>query len=175
MYKQVLNWEACGTLFIFILGALLHFVYDWSGQWKPAALIAPVNESVWEHLKMVLWPALAYAAIEYNSLKGITNNFWTAKLVGILSAMALIIIIFYLYTSIIGHNILIADILTFLVSVAIGQYLSYKTLTLGQLPGWINRLSTPLLFLIVLSFVVFTFSPPRLPVFKNPVDGTYGA
>lgn len=60
-----LLWETFGILFIFSVGTLLHFTYDALGKWKPVGLIAPVNESVWEHLKMGFWPTLIYGIIEF--------------------------------------------------------------------------------------------------------------
>ena len=63
--KRALAWELAGVPFIFCIGALLHFVYEWAGAWWPLALVAAVNESVWEHLKLAFWPSVIYAAVEY--------------------------------------------------------------------------------------------------------------
>ena len=60
MKKYALKWELLGIVFIIVLGGALHFVFDLSGEWPPLALIAAVNESVWEHLKLGFWPALIY-------------------------------------------------------------------------------------------------------------------
>jgi hypothetical protein len=43
---------------------LLHFAFGWSGRWLPLALVAPVNESVWEHLKMAYWPLCELTLVE---------------------------------------------------------------------------------------------------------------
>lgn len=37
-----------GGIFISLVGAMLHFAFEWS-NWLPIAIIAPVNESPWEH------------------------------------------------------------------------------------------------------------------------------
>jgi hypothetical protein len=47
-----------GILFISLLGSLIHFLYDLSGKSLLVGLIAPINESVWEHLKLPLVPTL---------------------------------------------------------------------------------------------------------------------
>ena len=39
-------------------GTLFHFIYEWSGFHPLAGLFAPVNESTWEHLKMLFFPVL---------------------------------------------------------------------------------------------------------------------
>ena len=49
MRKYVLKWEISGIVFVFLLGALLHFVFEWSGESRIVGLFASVNESVWEH------------------------------------------------------------------------------------------------------------------------------
>lgn len=174
MRNLTAKWEFTGAVIIILLGIIFHFVYDWSCQWKPVALVAPVNESVWEHLKLVLWPTLIFAAVEYRYIGAEVNNFLTAKMVSIYAAMALIIIIFYSYTALLGRNLLVLDILTFILSVAAGQYLGYVTMTLEKLPLWTERLSSTLIALTIFTFFVFTFNPPRLPIFRNPVDGSYG-
>ena len=56
MKKPVLKWELFGIIFVFLLGALLHFVFEWSGESKVVGAIASVNESVWEHFKQGFWP-----------------------------------------------------------------------------------------------------------------------
>ena len=41
-----------------VLGTLFHFVYGWSGENPVAGLFFPVNESTWEHLKLIFFPIL---------------------------------------------------------------------------------------------------------------------
>jgi hypothetical protein len=52
MKNSILKWEIIGIVFIVLAGGLLHFVFEWSGSWRPLAIIAAVNESTWEHLKL---------------------------------------------------------------------------------------------------------------------------
>ena len=44
-----------GVPVLFLAGTLLHFLYGLSGEFFLVGLLAPVNESVWEHLKLALW------------------------------------------------------------------------------------------------------------------------
>ena len=84
MKKRLLVWETSGVLFIAVFGTSLHFAFELSNFWKPVAIIAAVNESVWEHLKMVFWPGLIFSLLEYNFLKGWEANFWIVKLSSLL-------------------------------------------------------------------------------------------
>ena len=52
MNSKILKWELYGILVLSLLGTVMHFVFDWSGQSAPVGAFAAVNESVWEHLKL---------------------------------------------------------------------------------------------------------------------------
>jgi len=172
--KSVFSYEVIGMFFIIILGSLLHFTFEWSGHQPIVGVFSAVNESVWEHLKLGLWPALFYAIIEYRLLKKSTNNFLFAKTVGIYLIPIIISILFYSYTAVLGESVLVIDILTFVVAVIIGQLVSYKLLTYRELPDMLNKISLVALVLLGVAFVLFTFYPPHLPLFRDPVTGEYG-
>jgi hypothetical protein len=170
----VLVYEIVGTVLIVILGSVLHFTFEWSGGNPVVGTFSAVNESVWEHLKLVFWPALLFMLIEYVPLKKMTGNFALAKTAGICLAIILIPTIFYSYTAITGKSIFVVDISTFVVVVIIGQTIGYKLLTHKKLPENLNRMSLVLLVLLGTAFVLFSFYPPQLPIFRDPTTGKYG-
>jgi hypothetical protein len=174
MNKRILRWELVGILIISIFGSLLHFVFDWAGRLPPVGAIAAVNESVWEHFKIAFWPALLYAILEYAFIRKFMKNFAIAKAIGIYAIPIIIAIIFYSYTTIVGHSILVIDISSFIIAIAIGQLLSYKILTARQFPLWTNNLGIILLILLAIAFIVFTYLPPHMPVFRDEPTGMYG-
>ncbi|HVB45893.1 MAG TPA: DUF6512 family protein [Streptosporangiaceae bacterium] len=55
---------AFSGLMIVVAGTLLHFVYAWSGRTLAVGLLSPVNESVWEHTKLLVIPVLAVGVVE---------------------------------------------------------------------------------------------------------------
>jgi len=173
MRKYVLKWELSGIGFVFLLGALLHFVFEWSGETRIVGLFAPVNESVWEHFKLGFWPMCLYAAVEYRFLPGYTTSFLTAKGVAIYLIPIITGLVFYAYTAIVGEEILIVDILIFLVAIVVGQLASYKIITSTKLPKYFNVVS--LIFIVLLAFILmlFSFYPPHLPIFMDS-RGFYG-
>jgi hypothetical protein len=174
MKGSILRWELVGIAVISIAGSVLHFVFEWSGGWEPVGVVAAVNESVWEHFKIAFWPALLYAIFEYPFLRRATNNFFIAKAVGIYVMPIAIAVIFYSYTAIWGEEILIVDILIFIVAVALGQLASYKILTMRRLPRWTGKVGLAMVVLLAVAFGVFTFYPPHLGIFKDAVSGGYG-
>ena len=102
------------------------------------------------------------------------NNFALAKTAGIYLAIVIIPIVFYSYTAITGESIFLLDIATFIFAVIVGQLLSYKLLTFRKLSEGFSRISLVLLVLLGIAFVLFTFYPPQLIVFRDPVTGEYG-
>jgi len=171
---KILTWEITGAFIISILGTLFHYVFAFFDEWPPVALIAAVNESVWEHLKLAFWPALIYAFIESSFLHKHTKNFWTAKTFGIFSMPIIITSFFYGYTSFIGRNILWVDISLFVFAVFSGQMISYGLLLRRSFAAGTKILAVILLVLMIAAFSLFTFLPPHHPLFRDAPTGQYG-
>lgn len=174
MKKPVLKWELFGIIFVFLLGALLHFVFEWSGESKVVGAIASVNESVWEHFKQGFWPMCLYAMIEYRFIRANINNFFTAKAVAVYLIPIIIALIFYAYTTATGAESLIVDILIFAVAITAGQLISYRILTSVKLPEYANMIAAAFIILLALVLILFTFYPPHLPIFLDANTGMYG-
>ena len=173
--RRVLFFELTGIVFIIILGSILHFTFEWSGSQAVVGVFSAVNESVWEHLKLGFWPAIVFALIEFKYLKKSTSNFLFAKTIGIYLIPIIIMVIFYSYTAVLGESILVIDILSFVIAVIVGQLVSYRLLTGKTLPYNLDVVSLVALILLGLAFVLFTFYPPQLTMFQDPITGEYSA
>ncbi|HYE82179.1 MAG TPA: DUF6512 family protein [Clostridia bacterium] len=168
-------WHIAGAIFTLVIGTLLHFTYEWSNENTLVGIFSAVNESTWEHLKLLFTPVLLFAAVEYCSYGKYIPNFVPVKALSILLGMSTIVISFYTYTGIIGQNFLWADISTFILGVLAAYWFSIKYLRTGAFTsecairlGWLG------LLLLFLCFAFFTFIPPRIELFLDPVSGTYG-
>jgi hypothetical protein len=139
MERTILRWELTGIVSIILAGSALHFAFKWTDYWRPAALIAAVNESTWEHLKLGFWPGLAFALVEYPFIRKSVNNFWVAKALGLLAMPTVIVVLFYGYTALAGQNYLLADIMIFFLAVIIGQLVSYRILVTGEMRPAVQR------------------------------------
>lgn len=64
-------WEIAGLLWTLAAGNGLHFVYDWTGESVAAALFASVNESTWEHMKLLAVPWILFSLVEYVDRKSV--------------------------------------------------------------------------------------------------------
>ena len=62
--KRLFISTIIGVIFVSAAGTLLHFVYSWTGNNSIIGLFAPVNESTWEHMKLLYFPMLLFCAAE---------------------------------------------------------------------------------------------------------------
>jgi hypothetical protein len=171
---SVLAWELIGIVLITLVGSFLHFLFDLSGGLLPVALIAAVNESVWEHLKIGFWPAFVYALVEFRFIKKETKNFWLAKTIGISLIPILITVLFYGYTAILREDLFVLDITIFIVAIIVGQLVSYKLLTGPEYSAIPQLVPLVVLIVLVVAFSTLTYFPPHLPLFQDPISGGYG-
>ncbi|MDQ2091364.1 DUF6512 family protein [Marimonas arenosa] len=173
--KTLLRVELIGAVFMIALGSLLHFVFDWFGGWTPLALIAAVNESIWEHLKLAFWPGVLWATIMPLRTGLCRLDVFSAKGVSLLVSAVLIVLIFTSYTAILGENRLLLDIGTFVLAILAGQLFSAWLLVLDT--DWRRRLFLPGLVLLALQLVtysLFTYFPPDHWLFVEARSGLRG-
>jgi len=171
--KKIFYWELGSTLFIIFVGAFLHFVYQLSSYSEIVAFFAPVNESVWEHLKLGFWPLFIFMIIEYFFLNKLVRNFFLAKFIGVLAMEFTIIIIFYSYTGLTKNNIFVIDISSFILGTIICGLICLKFYQLKFKIDY-NPLGAIGLILIALTFMVLTLYPPKVPIFFDTTVNQYG-
>ena len=162
-----------GPVFALAAGVLLHFLYDWISC-PLSGVFSAVNESVWEHTKLVSVPLLAAGLWEY-PLCPEKGRFWAAKAAGCWSGVLTVPVLFYTYTGATGGNALWADILVFAAAVLTGCAVFFALLRrrrAGQ--AGFRLLGQATLLLLILLNILWTFTPPRLPLFRDPVSGIFG-
>ena len=170
--KKAFAFCLCGFLFTALLGAASHFFYKWSGNSPVAALFFPVNESTWEHLKLVFFPAFTYFGTGAFFMKK-TPNYAAAAFFAILSAVLFIPLVFYFYTAVVGESVLAMDILVFILAVFVGYTAAYYILTARSRPA-LNAVSAVGLLILLALYLALTSFPPRCFLFRDPVTGGYG-
>ena len=166
-------WQLMGFAVTSLLGTLLHFLYDWLSGSPLVAPFSGVNESTWEHMKLLFWPMLIYAAVQSFFFKD-TKSFWCIKLRGILLGLILIPVLFYTYNGVIGRSPDWINIAIFFVSAAVSYIYEARIFR-----GKTVKCSSPLLPVLALCFiavlfVIFTFKTPKIGIFKDPLTGAYG-
>ena len=173
MKRSIGLWQLSGFAITALGGTLLHFLYEWLGDAWWIAPISGVNESTWEHMKLLFWPMLIFAIVESFFFRE-RENFFCIKLRGILLGISLIPLIFYTYNGVIGKSPDWINIAIFFIAGAIAY--AYETVQFirGTLTCKNPKRAVLILLGVALLFVVFTFLTPEIAIFKDPLTGTYG-
>lgn len=173
--RRIFVFELGGALFMVVTGSALHFLFAFAGGWPPLALIAAVNESIWEHLKLAFWPGLVWAAIAPLPAGLGRREMLAVTGPGLLVTAVLIVVVFTSYVTILGHNLLALDIGTFIAAIVIGQALSAALLVQGAFRrSKVLRAGLGLLGLQILAYGLFTFLPPDHWLFVEASSGVRG-
>ena len=173
MKRSVGLWELMGFALASLGGTLLHFLYD---QLNKAWWIAPfsgVNESTWEHMKLLFWPMLLFAVVQ-SRFFGDRRDFLCIKARGILLGIGLIPVLFYTYNGVIGRSPDWINIAIFFISAAIAYVYETRLFAGGRVICKNPRRALLLLCTIAVLFAVFTFKTPTLGIFKDPITGGLG-
>lgn len=173
MKSKILKYQIFSFIFVSIFGTLFHFVYEWSGNNPIIGAFSAVNESTWEHLKLIFFPMLITFFIGFFYIGKESNNFICSKTIGIIISLLFTVVFFYTYTGVLGKNIDVINILTFFIAVAIGEYIVYR-LMISNKEFCKNNIAIIILGVLLIMFVVFTYNVPRIEIFKDPVNGKYG-
>lgn len=166
------TYQILFTLLTIGLGTILHFTYEWSGNHPFVGIFSAINESTWEHLKLLVVPMVLFVLPEY-FLYGYSHpNFIPVRFLSILLGMAVIVTAFYTYTGILGKDYLWADIIVFLLGVITAYWFSGKLLQTNALTSDLAvKLSLLGFTLLAICFIVFTYYPPEIGLFHSP-EGT---
>ena len=158
-----------GMVFTVILGTVLHFTYRISGENQIAAVFSAVNESTWEHLKLLFWPIFLWNIPEYLSYGKEYPCFFKIRFLSMAAGMIFIVSVFYTYTGVIGENLAFMNILLFFAGAGVVYALSCYLLSrenhcnegreIYSIFGWI---------LLAVCFALWTFFPPELGMFRDP-------
>lgn len=157
-----------GTLFVLLTGTLAHFVYAWSGDNTFVGLFTPVNESTWEHMKLLFFPMLLFTLFLPSKYRSEAPCLTGALLTGLLLGTALIPVIFYTYTGILGYDVLPLDLATFALSVILAFYAAYRLARSCRTQEY-TLLLYALTWLLLFCFLLFTYFPPQIGLFQEPV------
>ena len=163
---KIKTWHIIGTFFTIILGSLLHFVYEWSGFHPLFGLIGSVNESVWEHLKLLYWPFLISFIAELWIYGKDISGFFAAKARAILSGMLFVVVTFYTYTGVVGKDFVLADAMIFAVGAIVSFVVSYKYIKHSHSNSQkADFWGVAVLITLAIMFCVYSFNPPDIGIF----------
>ena len=173
MKRSIGLWQLMGFAVTSLVGTLLHFLYDWTGESVLVAPFSGVDESTWEHMKLLFWPMFIFAIVQSFFFRD-REDFWCVKLKGALLGLALIPVIFYTYNGVIGQSPDWINIAIFFLSAAVAYIYETRQFNNGTASCGSPKITVAVLCIIALLFLIFTFATPEIGIFKDPLTGTYG-
>ena len=153
-------------LFVVLFGVFLHFAYELSGGNLIVGLFSLVNESIWEHLKLVFFPMLVLTLWDMFATQRNNLCFLPARTLGTLSGMAFVVILYYTLTGILGFQTPWLNILIYLVGMAVVFWVEQKLCHHCNTISVKVAIAIWIVFLIL--FIIFTIAPPALGLFTPP-------
>ena len=173
MKPNISLWQFAGFSLSSLLGTILHFLYDWTNQSLIIAPFSGVNESTWEHMKLLYFPIFIFALVQSRFFK-YYKNFWNIKLLGISTGLLLIPLLFYTYNGVIGKSPDFINITIFFVSAAASYFLEWRLFKTNKVTNKHSALALCGICFIGILFILFTFITPKIAIFKDPLTGGYG-
>lgn len=167
MQKNLKKYFVFGFLFTAVAGTLLHFAYDFTGQNFFIGLFTPINESVWEHIKLLYFPMVLFSLYAVSKLTAEYPCIHFGLSAGILTGCLLIPVLYYTYSGILGTHYAAVDISIYYFCVLVAFLLAYR-LTLNCRGKRFYPIIKWSLFLLAAGFFLFTLMPPALPFFQAP-------
>ena len=175
MRKRLFWWEAAGFLFVGAAGPLLHFLYEWTGESLPVAAIAAVNESTWEHMKILFVPLFVFSVVQMCFLSSAYPNFLAVRAASALTGLLLIPTLFYTYSGILGTSFSWVNVAIFYLA-DLGMFLlDFRLLRSGRMSAaWQQVVGLMVLWGLMFCFVWCTFRPPQLGLWQQPLTECFG-
>lgn len=144
------------------LGTALHFLFTWLPS-PVTALVSPVRESVWEHVKLLYFPLLGAALLLGRGGGGAARTPW---LLSLTVCCAILLGVGCLYHITLRGESLYVDLALYFVLLAVGFLLPRALWPLCEWPGT-DKAAVALAALLGGLIVWFTFFPPEAALFAD--------
>ncbi len=177
MINKKLNTQFfVSSIIIFLIGSLMHFAYNFFNNNFIVGLITPINESIWEHLKLAIFPIILWWLIfylkegeKYNLDK---NKWFLGCLVSIFISNIIVLGVYYFVRYGLDVESLILDIILLYISLLFGQFTGLHIYNFSTIQNFYFLVT--MIYVIIFSIMILTIIPPQLPLFEDPITHTYG-
>lgn len=172
----------CKTIFPFFIsfvvstciGVLSHFLFALLNNSIIISWLVPINESIFEHLKLLFYPFLLVSLVELHIKKKSIKNYFPYRLFSITLAIIILPILYYGIKACVG-NVGFINILLYFLCMGLAYYLSYKAEKKQLVPTISMRfIAIAMTILLIFLFTIMTYFPPELELFRDPINNTYG-
>lgn len=159
-----------GIIFCTLAGVLLHFAYEWSGSNKIVGYFSAVNESTWEHLKLLFLPVVVFTVFEWLKVREKYPQFLISRTIALVLGMVWIVVAFYTISGVIGKNDISAiNIGIFVVGVIITFLLTEVIMkSIFNTPSRSDLVAFAVILILVFLFGIWTYNSPKIGLFISP-------
>ena len=154
-----------------IVGTILHFTYKISKKNIIVGIFSAVNESTWEHIKMLLTPIFFFNTFKY--VLGDQHNYFLMLLTELLTAIIGIMFLSKLKNKFFGNKFPFLNIILFYIVAFMSPLFGYIVREIPDI-SFINIASLFGCIIIYIMYILFTVCAPKKEMFKDPVTGSYG-
>ncbi len=171
--NKIKKLKILGILLAFLLTFPFHFLYD-KAPCFITSIIAPVNESIWEHMKILFGSILIAGVIQkiiVKTKKLDINNVCISNFTAALVSIPIFLIMYIPVYSAIGENLPITIIIMF-IAIVIAHIISYLIMKKEDL-----KLENMAIIFTITVYVIFgllTYFTPQNELFLDPISLTYG-
>lgn len=152
------NIKIIGLFGLFGLSFISHNMYDWFSN-VLVSFFFPVNESIFEHMKIIFTGTLIYGVVDYwllNKYRIEYNNFsfqlFFTGIMGILIFLLIYLPIHYIF----GESLLVTLVILFITYIFV-EIISYYLLKAPEVK-FLNDIAMFLVILVYINFIVLTYT-----------------
>lgn len=174
MNKKRIIINIVAAIFIFLIGFIIHGIFEWI-PFNLLAVFVPINESIFEHIKMIFTSYMVYIIVKkviYNKINITESNYLFKELLTTIFEIILFLSIFLplFYTH--NENIMIT-LLVYFITIVISMIFNYF-ITFKNNYRFLNILSFIVIIAIYILFGYLTFKPPINDFFLDSTNNSYG-
>ncbi len=168
MFKKIL----INTGLVFLFSFLFHSFYNYLPIF-PITIIAPVNESIFEHMKLIFTSYMFLTLIIYLFYKNKPNNYIASNTIGAIFNIVIFLIIYLPIYKLFGENLIVTLIIYF-ITIIITSFVK-EQIEKRKNNKKLNLISGISIIIIYLIFTILTYFPLKIDIlFKDPTNNSYG-
>lgn len=175
--KKIKRLFILSSFVIFILSTLLHFSYKWSNENPFVGFFAPINESIFQHIKMFVFPTIIYYLITYllfyKKYEIEFKKYFSSILLTIIVTSVSILFFYYVFKHALSISSMIIDISSFIIGLFISSFLSYKMYIKSKMNNFYFLINLSFSIYVVAMIYYLNYNPIHVDLFLDHETNTY--